>query len=120
VDAVAQAYGRRGRIAVKIAVEPSYDDETHTVRFQVRIAEGPEYRMGKVTFVTPSPVLSRALEERWLMKPGDVYDADYPTEFVHATRKAAPHLLAGFASVRSDVKPDAGKLTVDVSFVLGR
>lgn len=113
LDAAALAYGRQGYIEAKIRAVADIDDANRRVFYRVTITEGPQYRMGSLLVTGMTEKELRKLEEKWKLKPGDVFDASYPGSFqgelIKQNRTKTPIL---------STKPDQTKQTVDVVFTL--
>lgn len=119
IRAVISAYGRKGYLAARSAAIPQFDDLGHTVVFAIDLTEGPQFRMGGLTITgLPSSTAAR-LRERWKLKPGDVYDAGYATDFMSELRKSDPQLLAELGAMRMSAKQDAATRTVQVTLAFG-
>jgi hypothetical protein len=119
IRAVISAYGRKGYLAARSAPTPQFDDMAHTVVFAIALAEGPQFRMGELTIAGVPASTSARLKERWKLRPGDVYDAGYATDFMSDLRKSDPQLLAGLGPMRMSVKQDAATRTVQVTLAFG-
>jgi outer membrane protein assembly factor BamA len=77
-----QRYGLTGYLDVEFAAKPEFDDAASRMSVKITVQEGPQYHMGKLTVkgVTAADVV--ALEERWKLKRGDVFDTSYPERFL--------------------------------------
>jgi outer membrane protein insertion porin family len=103
--AVKEMLGKRGHVAAKIQADPEYDDTEQKVRFTMQISAGPQYRMGSVTFKGVQESVAQQLRSLWRLKPGDVFDASYPNDFVNKAARVvidAVHLELMSASVHLD------------------
>ncbi|HJQ70687.1 MAG TPA: POTRA domain-containing protein [Blastocatellia bacterium] len=76
------AYGKRGYIMAKAVAAESFDDAKRSATFQISITEGPQYRMGDLTFMGVSESDGNKLKEKWKLKPGDVFDDTYPEDYM--------------------------------------
>jgi outer membrane protein assembly factor BamA len=80
--AVQKEYGKIGYIEARVFPKAVFDEKNLRVHYRVIVTEGPQYHMGSFAIAgLPSKALER-LKDRWRLKPGDVYDASYPLEFV--------------------------------------
>jgi outer membrane protein insertion porin family len=70
-------YGHRGYLETKVTPLPQYDDASGTVRYNVTIAEGPQYRMGELVITGLSVDGERALRNNWRLAPGQVFDKTF-------------------------------------------
>ncbi len=124
--AVQKAYGRKGYLAVHLRNHPEFDDTAQKVVYKIDVREGPQYHMGKLVVKGLSDGATKALNQEWKLKPGDVFDEAYPLEFSQkqigqilrstfeerrAQGKPAPHM-------KSDLKLNREMLTVDVTYEL--
>lgn len=76
------AYGKKGYISARAAAKESFDEAKRSVIYQISINEGPQYRMGDITITGASESDANKLKEKWKLKPGDVFDASYPTSYM--------------------------------------
>lgn len=114
---VRDAFGAKGYILARVQPSPIYDDAAKTVSYNINVAQGEQYRMGKFDVVGMSAEDSDRLRQRWRLAPGAIYDATYLAEFI----KLVPPPVAANAqqqSVRSlsvEVKPDRERKTINVT-----
>jgi outer membrane protein assembly factor BamA len=81
LEAVHMAYGRRGYVLEKDTSTPVLDDATRHAMFQIAIDEGPQFHMGTITIEGVPARDSEVVTGRWRLKAGDIYDAEYLSEF---------------------------------------
>jgi outer membrane protein assembly factor BamA len=70
-------YGHRGYLDAKVSPVPQFDDANGTVRYEVKIVEGPQYRMGELVITGLSVDAERALRNNWRLAPGQIFDKTY-------------------------------------------
>ena len=70
-------YGHRGYLDAKITPVPKFDDASGTVRYDVHIVEGPQYRMGELVITGLSLDAERRLRNAWRLAPGQVFDKTF-------------------------------------------
>jgi outer membrane protein insertion porin family len=70
-------YGHRGYLDAKITPVPKFDDASSTVRYDVSIVEGPQYRMGELVITGLSLDAERRLRNAWRLAPGQVFDKTF-------------------------------------------
>ena len=70
-------YGHRGYLDAKITPVPKFDDASGTVRYDVTILEGPQYRMGELVITGLSVDAERRLRNAWRLAPGQVFDKTF-------------------------------------------
>src|SRR5205807_1145287 len=120
---VQKAYGKNGYIEAHPNAEPAFDDVKHELTFKIAVSEGPQYRMGTVEFKGVSPADAAALQERWKLKSGDIYDESYSDRFF---REDGRMLLSRIFQERRSMqkqgpplevraRPNRKALTVDVT-----
>jgi outer membrane protein assembly factor BamA len=112
---VRKAYLSRGYINVRITPVRNLDDVVKLASYSVQVDEGAQFRMGQVYFDGVPDRAAAALLKKWKLKPGDIYDANYPVEFL---QKTAPQevVQAGSSYHNSTMKPelDSTKLVVNL------
>lgn len=114
LEAVQEAYGRKGYLEVRLMTETMYDEANHKVEYHVAVTEGSQYKMGEFSINGLSAALS--LKSKWRLKAGDVYDASYLKEFMRT--QLGPSLPASGGrppKIQTSIKPDRVAHTVDVS-----
>jgi outer membrane protein assembly factor BamA len=124
--AVQKEYGRKGYLTVRIRSLPQFDDNAQKVVYKMDVREGPQYHMGKLIIKGLSESATKSFIQEWKLKPGDVFDQDYPLEFSQkhmgqilrstflerrSQGKPVPHM-------KSDVQMNRETLTVDVTYEL--
>jgi len=108
--AAKDAYGRQGFIESRLTASPSFDDTNLRVSYRIAVKEGRQYRMGRLLITGfPEKEIGK-LQERWKLKPGDVFDASYPDGFVRKLMQDGAKRPPGVS-----LKPDRAKLSVDVA-----
>jgi outer membrane protein insertion porin family len=70
-------YGHRGYLDAKVSPVPKFDDASGTVRYDVNIVEGPQYRMGELVITGLSVDAERRLRNAWRLAPGQVFDKTF-------------------------------------------
>ena len=80
-----KAYESRGYIDVRVSPTRDLDDTAKLASYTVQVAEGSQYHMGQVYFDGLPPGVAAALLKKWKLKPGDIYDASYPADFLKNT-----------------------------------
>ena len=110
--AVQDLYGARGYVTANIKVDANFDDAAGTVAYILRVSEGPLYHMGELEFRGLDNSLEARLRAAWKLRPGDVYDASYLTQYLPLARKLLPATLDW--EVTSHVTAMTSDKTVDV------
>jgi len=70
-------YGHRGYFDAKVAPVPQFDNAAAKVVYNVKITEGPQYRMGELVITGLSLDAERAVRNSWRLAPGQVLDKTY-------------------------------------------
>jgi outer membrane protein assembly factor BamA len=81
-DHVREAYGQQGYLEAKVDPVASYDDQAHTVSYNVAIVEGKQYRYHEMTITGMSATGERMIREAWPIKSGDVMDKTVFEQFL--------------------------------------
>jgi outer membrane protein assembly factor BamA len=81
-DRAREAYGQQGYLEAKVDPVASYDDQAHTVSYNVTISEGKQYRYHEMTITGMSATGERMIREAWPIKPGDVMDKTVFEQFL--------------------------------------
>jgi len=123
---IQKAYGRKGYLQVRVRGVPEFDDNSATVVYKFDVLEGPQYRMGQLTTKGFTEREATMLRNRWELKPGDIFDDGYLTEF--SKKHMGTILRAAFEDRRAQNRPppklnwrtnlNREKLVVDLSVEL--
>jgi outer membrane protein assembly factor BamA len=81
-DALRELYGHRGFLDAKVDPSPTYDDQTHTITYSVRIGEGRLYKFGTMVLTGISPAAERRLREAWPIPAGEIFDKTIFEDFL--------------------------------------
>ena len=114
---IASAYGRKGYVAQRATFAERLDDAARAATFAIAIDEGAQYRMGTVSFTGVPPGDAAELARRWRLKSGDVYDAEYPTEFY--SKEIVPRVPRGTKPPQRQTAIDTPQRLVHVRYVFG-
>ena len=112
---IQQLYGSRGYVGAAVTPEPAFDDSAGTVAIRLNVNEGSVYHMGELEFRGLDNSLTAKLRNAWKIRPGDVYDATYLSEYLPAAHKLLPSNLDW--EVESHVTANIREKTVDVDLV---
>ena len=112
---VREAYGRKGYLAARWRERREFAEGDRRVVFGFDVTEGPQYRMGALSLTGLTDADAERVRAQWRLKPGDVFDDSQPRDF--ASRVMPMLLKPGEKPLRveTSVRPDAQKLTADVS-----
>jgi outer membrane protein assembly factor BamA len=79
---VRRAYARKGFLVASVRATQEFDDENRSVAYHFQVQEGPQYRMGDLIIDGLSESDTNNLRGRWAILHGEVFDADYPDQFL--------------------------------------
>ena len=74
LEAIRAAYSQRGYATFKLNPGYGFDEKRRLLYLNVSLAEGKQYRLGKVEIGGPEESLVEALRSRFPLHPGDLYD----------------------------------------------
>ena len=80
-------YQHRGYLDVKATPAAQFDDAKATVAYNVKIAEGPQYRMGQLVITGLSVDSEQIVRNSWQLKAGQVFDNTYLEEMLSKLEK---------------------------------
>ncbi len=109
---VQTVYGSRGFITATIKVSAEFDDAARTAVLRLEVKEGFVYHMGELEFRGLDNSLMAKLRAAWKLRPGDVFDGTYISEYLPAAQKllpptldweVAPHVTANIRDKSVDV-----------------
>ena len=127
VMAVMKAYGRQGYLDVRVRPAPEFDDSAQKVTYKIEVREGPQYRMGSLSFKGLTERDAKALRDAWRLRRGEVFDQGYIGEVFF--RKDVGNAMQSLFEERRAVgkpppqldtklNPNKETLTVDVTLEL--
>lgn len=112
-------YSKSGYLDLRLDPRPVLDMQARLVHYQVRVTEGAQYHMRNFIVTGTTPEAAAKIEERWKLKPGDVYNAAYAQEFI--PQELIPLLKSGkvrAARIGLNVVPNRDLKVVDVKLNL--
>lgn len=112
---IQKLYGSRGYVAAKIEPDVELDDAAGTALVRLDVKEGAQYHMGELEFRGLDNSLTAKLRNAWKIRPGDVYDATYLSEYLPAAHKLLPSGLDW--DVSSHVTANVRDKSVDVDLI---
>jgi outer membrane protein assembly factor BamA len=116
--AVKRAYDTQGFIDASVQPKMTLEDETKLVSYDVTVAEGTQYHLAQVHV---SGLPDRAIKElvkKWQLKPGDIYNATYASQFVNTIAlRALIEMGVQVKSFTSNTQRDKQAASVDLSIV---
>jgi outer membrane protein insertion porin family len=118
-ETVAAPYKTQGYLDAKIDATPALDRAAHTVDYTITVQPGPVYRMGKLTLGNLSEAQKAELMPYWLLKTGDVFNAELIPQSVneyHRVRAADQQTIRGGFAAKWTENQDAHTVDVVVRF----
>jgi outer membrane protein insertion porin family len=112
---VQKLYGSRGYVTATISANADLDDATATASFHLDVKEGFEFHMGELEYRGLDNSLTAKLRNAWKIRPGEVYDATYLSEYLPAAQKLLPSGLDW--DVSPHVTANVRDKTVDVDLI---
>jgi outer membrane protein insertion porin family len=108
-------YGSRGFLKAAIKPDAQFDEATATVNLRLDVKEDFAYHMGELEFRGLDNSLAAKLRNAWRLRPGEVYDATYLSEYLPAAQKLLPPNLDW--DVTPHVTANVREKTVDVDLI---
>ncbi len=112
---IQKLYGSRGYVTAAIKVDAVFDDPASAVILRLDVKEGYLYHMGELEFRGLDNSLTAKLRNAWKLRPGDVYDSTYLSEYLPAAQKLLPSNFDW--DVSSHVTANQRDKTVDVDLI---
>jgi outer membrane protein insertion porin family len=112
---IQKLYGSHGFVTAAIKAEAQFDDDAGTVVLHLMVTEGSVYHMGDLEFRGLDNSLTAKLRSAWKIRPGEVYDSTYLSEYLPAAQKLLPPTLDW--EVASHVTANGHEKTVDVDLI---
>ena len=112
---IQKLYGSHGFVTAAITPNAEFDDAAGTVVIRMDVKEGFAYHMGDLEFRGLDNSLTAKLRAAWKLRPGDVYDSTYLSEYLPAAHKLLPPTLDW--EVQSHVTANVRDKTVDVDLI---
>jgi outer membrane protein assembly factor BamA len=115
---IGEDYGHAGYLETKVIPVALYDDQAHTVSYQVKIEEGPQYHYSSMTVNGLSVPAEKLLRAAWPVQPGEVFDKTLFEQLLirlQTNRAAVFHdLPLHYDTAGHFLQTDPGKGTVDI------
>ncbi len=112
---IQKLYGSHGFVTTTIKADARFDDAASAVVLHLVVTEGAVYHMGDLEFRGIDNSLTAKLRSAWKIRPGDVFDSTYLSEYLPAARKLLPPTLDW--EVTSHVTANVREKTVDVDLI---
>ncbi|HZQ94734.1 MAG TPA: POTRA domain-containing protein [Candidatus Sulfotelmatobacter sp.] len=112
---VQKLYGSRGYVTASITPQATFDDAAGTVSLRLEVKEGPVFHMGDLEFRGLDNSLTAKLRNAWKIRPGEVYNSTYLSEYLPQAQKLLPPTLDW--EVSPHVTANVRDKTVDVDLI---
>lgn len=112
---IQKLYGSKGYVAASITPQISFDDAAGTVTIHMEVKEGPVFHMGDLEFRGLDNSLTAKLRNAWKIRPGEIYNSTYLSEYLPAAQKLLPSSLDW--EVSPHVTANISDKTVDVDLI---
>lgn len=114
-QAVRDAYARRGYLDVNLTATPQFDESTKRVSYAVIVAEGSQYRMGKLVLSGLSIEGERRIRAAWPIAPGTIFDKSAYEAFMDSgIQQVFAGLPFHYQKIGRFLQQDPTTATVDV------
>lgn len=112
---VEKLYGSQGYVTATLTANAEFDDGAATAVVHLDVKEGDRFHMGELEFRGLDNSLTAKLRNAWKLRPGDVYNSTYLSEYLPAARKLLPSGLDW--DVSPHVTANVRDKTVDVDLI---
>lgn len=112
---IQKLYGSRGYVTAAIKADADFDDAASTVTVRLNVTEGPVYHMGELAIRGLDNTLEAKLRNLWKIRPGEVYNSTYVSEYLPEAHKLLPASLDW--DVASHITANVRDKTVDIDLI---
>lgn len=113
--AIKKAYGRRGYMERRLTPQPEFDELAARVTYRIAVNEGPQYKMGTLSFKGFSEGEEKRLREKWDLEPGTPFNEEYYDDFTKHALFAVLGQKVVEARISTTLRPNKTTHRVDVS-----
>jgi len=115
---LAHAYYIKGFQDARVEAPPTLDAATHHVTYTIHVTPGPQYRIKTIQAIGLSDDQRKQFVSAWHMNPGDFYDVNYVTEFLH--NNSALQSLSGYSATYDAIAdPNTHLVDLTITFAKG-
>jgi outer membrane translocation and assembly module TamA len=100
----------------RLSVKPRLDDAARRAVFLVAVEEGPQFRMGALTFEGIRESDATNVSKKWKLKAGDVYDESYEQKYLREEIFPLQTSAGGRGRLSTRLDPDRHVVDVKISF----
>jgi len=90
LEEAAKLYHSKGYMMARITPKPLLDDEHSTVRYELSVQEGDQFKMGEFEVIGLDSQAKAHLQAAWKLREGDPYDGEYPKRFLNEASRLIP------------------------------
>ena len=90
LEQAAKLYHTKGYMTARITPKPLLDDDHSTVRYELNVQEGDQFKMGEFEVIGLDSQAKAHLQAAWKLREGDPYDSEYPKRFLNETSRLIP------------------------------
>ncbi|MFN0123585.1 MAG: hypothetical protein ACKV2V_24050 [Blastocatellia bacterium] len=116
---VGELYDEKGYMTARLMPRPDYDEARRRVTWQVTINEGPQYKMGTLSFSGFPDKEVEKLHGKWKLAPGAPYSTRFLRDYIQANSRDIV-AAAGNPNIGTSVKPDDATQTVNITITTGK
>ena len=98
LEKVAKLYHTKGFMTARIKPMPLLDDDHSSVRYDLNVVEGDQFKMGEFEVIGLDSQAKAHLKAAWKLNEGEPYDSEYYKKFLEETSRFVP------AAVPWDIK----------------
>jgi len=113
LEKVAAFYHTKGYMTARITPKAVLDDEHSTVRYDLNVVEGDQFKMGELEIIGLDSQAKARLVAAWKLPEGDPYNTEYPRRFLNEQSRLIPAAIPWEIGIHEAVN-DRDK-TVDVT-----
>lgn len=111
-----ELYGVQGYMFAQVKSTATLDNEKHAAVFNLDVAEGPIYHMGKLQVQAPDPQRTELVKKVWEMHEGDVYNASYIKSFMKKHPRELSALDGWFIHFTQTIHDDTHVVDLSLKF----
>lgn len=117
-DRVREEYGHRGFLDAKIEPVAAYDDQAHTVSYNVSVSEGAQYHYNAMVLTGLSLAAEHRLQQVWPIEANAIFDKQVFEKFLTKLQNHPPDVFGDlplhYETVGHWLRTDPDKHQVDV------
>ena len=99
---------KEGYMKVETSSTRTYNDAKKTVRMNVAVKPGPQYRMGRLTIQGLDITTEPEIQKMWGLKEGAVFRDNYPDKFLQNIRDGG--VLDNLGETKSTLSYEEGQI----------